>query len=877
MRLPEEVAKIVRLPMDQYPISLCYYFEPEFNLANPRTDESTNSPSMHFFPKTAESIRWHLLGAGIALLCVFSPGALALESVTLQLKWLHQFQFAGYYAAQEKGFYRDAGLDVRLVEARPDTDVTAEVTAGRAEYGVGTSALVLARQKGQPVVVLAVIFQHSPLILLGRSASGINSIHDLKGKRLMLEAHEDELRAYLRREGVPETALQIVPHTFDLNDLIEGKVDAISAYSTDEPFFLDQAKVPHITLSPRSAGIDFYGDNLFTAETEIKNHPERAKAFRDASLKGWNYAMAHPEEIADLISQRYSNRHSREHLLYEARRMTSLVRTDLLELGYMHEGRWQHIIDTYAELGLLTKDFSIAGLLYNPASLLEQERRWLTASLVIALALGLIAVLIAIFLLRFNRRLQQETAARTQAVAERNASEIDFRFIAENTGDVIWVMSLESGRFTYISPSVFRLRGFTPEEIMALPVDAALTPDSAARVRTMLGESIARWEAGDHSDTMNVTEVEQPHKDGSLISTEVVTTLHPDAEGNLGYVLGVTRDITERKRAEEAIRHLAFYDPLTQLPNRRLMLDRLPQLITRTNRDQTALALLFIDLDKFKPINDTHGHAVGDWLLQIVAKRILDCLRASDTAARIGGDEFVVLLPEMQTSANALAVAEKIRSALEQPFLTPDGMTLNISSSIGVALYPEHGQTAQDLLRLGDQAMYRAKKAGRNAVEMANLSSQEIDAQEIGPVGRQLIRLTWKTAFASGNSTIDREHRELVQLTNNLLDHAINSPAERAPFNEAFDALLAHVVEHFANEEATLLEHDYPDLKAHIEQHQMLIDRALKLRHQANEGGVSLGELVDFLVSEVVSGHMLQSDQAFYGLFPEQKEPFHNE
>lgn len=177
-------------------------------------------------------------------------------------------------------------------------------------------------------------------------------------------------------------------------------------------------------------------------------------------------------------------------------------------------------------------------------------------------------------------------------------------------------------------------------------------------------------------------------------------------------------DITERTQMQEQVRALAFYDPLTQLPNRRLVLDRLTQEMVRARRLQRRLALLFIDLDQFKPVNDELGHAVGDWLLQTAAQRIQGCLRESDTAARLGGDEFVVLLPDLQSSEAALGVAEKIRLELAREFVTAQGISLHISSSIGVALYPDHGLTDKDLMRLGDEAMYQAKKAGRNAVVM---------------------------------------------------------------------------------------------------------------------------------------------------------------
>lgn len=303
-------------------------------------------------------------------ICALSP-AWALETVTLQLKWTHAFQFAGYYAALEQGYYRKAGLNIQLREGGPDIDPLASVLAGKAQYGVGTSSLLLARQAGQPVVVLAVVFQHSPLVLLvrrGDSSQGIPGIHDLAGKRVMLEPQSDELIAYLKQEGIALDQLVQVPHGHSehYDALIQGDVDAISAYDTYEPYYLDRAGIAYQTFSPRKGGIDFYGDNLFTTEEELKAHPQRVRAFRDASLRGWRYAMAHPEEIADLIVAKYSHQHPRDFYLFEAQRLAPLLRADLVEVGYMNQDRWRHIAETYANLGLLPANFSLEGFLYEP-------------------------------------------------------------------------------------------------------------------------------------------------------------------------------------------------------------------------------------------------------------------------------------------------------------------------------------------------------------------------------------------------------------------------------------------------------------------------------------------------------------------------------
>lgn len=174
------------------------------------------------------------------------------------------------------------------------------------------------------------------------------------------------------------------------------------------------------------------------------------------------------------------------------------------------------------------------------------------------------------------------------------------------------------------------------------------------------------------------------------------------------------RELASRNQQLE---RLAHHDRLTGLPNRSLFTDRINRALAAARRQGTRIALLFIDLDQFKPINDERGHDVGDWLLQAVAKRMEACIRESDTVARMGGDEFAILLPEIHASADALKVAEKIRLALQEPFQTSDDHVLAISSSIGVALYPDHGDNERDLLRCSDEAMYWAKKGGRNRVE----------------------------------------------------------------------------------------------------------------------------------------------------------------
>jgi len=642
-----------------------------------------------------------------AVLVLFAPSARALDKVVLQLKWTHAFQFAGYYAAVEKGFYREVGLEVELREAVPGLDPVEEVLSGRAAYGVGNSSLLLARSAGKPVVALAVVFQHSPVVIMAREYEATQGVHNLIGKRLMVEPQSDELLAYLDQAGVPLDRVEQLPHSFNPQDLIEGKVDAITAYVTNEPFFLEQAGVPFHLYTPRSVGIDFYGDNLFTTEQVLKQGPERVRAMREASLRGWRYAMAHPEEVIDLIMAKYSQRHPRAFYQFEARQMVPLLMPELIEIGYMNPGRWRHIADTYANLGLMPGDFSLDGFLYEPDP--KADLKGLYAALVLLLGVSAIAF----YIHRVNRRLALALMESHEAHEALSRSEERHRLLADHASDVIWTMDLQ-GRFTYVSPSVEKLRGYTVDEVMRQSLDEALTPESAPIAVDGLSRAIAAVQAGLPVPDFRA-ELEQPCKDGSTVWTEVTVTGIRNESGVFVGLLGVTRNISERKQAEAKMLHMARHDPLTGLPNRALLADRLQQAMAAARRDGQVLALMFIDLDKFKPINDSLGHAVGDVLLVEVARRVRNCVRESDTVARIGGDEFVVLLRTVDSESGALAVADKIRVALGQPVCVGEHR-LGVSASIGVAMFPAHGEDDLALTQHADIAMYEAKARGGDAV-----------------------------------------------------------------------------------------------------------------------------------------------------------------
>lgn len=297
-------------------------------------------------------------------------------------------------------------------------------------------------------------------------------------------------------------------------------------------------------------------------------------------------------------------------------------------------------------------------------------------------------------------------------ISERKRAELDLHIaaIAFESQDGMIVTDAQS-RILRVNDAFTQISGYAAEEVIGKTPQMLQSGRHDATFYASMWTSISTaglWHG----------EIWSRRKDGDVYPEQITITAIKDRTEQVTHYVAVLRDITERKRLENEVSQLAFFDTLTQLPNRRLFNDRLGQSLTRAQREKSSLALLFIDLDKFKPINDSYGHETGDWMLQTVARRIESSLRASDTAARVGGDEFLVLLPDLQTNEDALAVAEKIRKALEEPVVTLSGVTLLASASIGIAIYPDQAQTKEDLLRLGDRAMYEAKNAGGNFVKL---------------------------------------------------------------------------------------------------------------------------------------------------------------
>ncbi|MET0321532.1 MAG: EAL domain-containing protein [Duganella sp.] len=628
---------------------------------------------------------------------------LAQERVTLQLKHAHQFQFAGYYAALEQGYYREAGLDVRIVEAADSSQAERDVVSGKAEYGVGSSSLLLARLSGQPVVALGVIFQHSAYALAMPQVPGAApDIGRLRGRRAMLGSmasgmgNADELLAYLVKQGVPADSYERLAPSYDPADLVTGKVQAMAVYTTNEPDAFDRAGFAYDLYTPRSAGIDFYGDTLFTSERELASHPARVRAFRAASLRGWHWAMNHHEQTADLILNKYSRRHDREHLLYEARQMVPLVQPVLVEIGYMNPARWRHIADVYASLGMLPAQVDFDGFLYDPDR--RSTRIWLYRVLGAATLLLLGAGAVHFSLLARERR--RSTAAIRQG-------ERRFRTMFE--ASPLGMALIDSVTYEYrdINDRYLEIVGRPLAELRAHKWLDITHPDDVAQYQEQMSLLMVGRIAAFKCTSRVV------RADGVLAWIDMSITAIDTENGLYPHHLCMIEDVTAAKQRESLIWQQANFDALTQLPNRRMLLDRLKQDLIKSRREDARLAILFIDLDHFKEVNDTLGHHQGDILLVEAARRIGACVRASDTVARLGGDEFTVILSELDKTERVEQIAQQIIDGLQAPFTLGQEQAF-VSASIGITLYPDDGLDIDDLLKHADQAMYAAKGAGRN-------------------------------------------------------------------------------------------------------------------------------------------------------------------
>ena len=274
-----------------------------------------------------------------------------LEKVSLQLQWKHQFEFAGFYAAKEKGFYKDAGLDVNFIEFNENTNIVDEVLSERAEYGVGYSSIILDYIQKKPIVFMANFFKQSPLVLVTQKE--ITSLSGLRGARVEgLSNNIDNITLFtmLNKFGITSLDFETVPPTFSIDAFLNKEIDAMSVFTTNELFLLNEAGAEYNIFDPLSYGAKYYDVNLFTSLNELKEHPERVKKFKDASIKGWEYALENKQEIVEVILKKYnSQKKSKKSLEFESYQVESLMLPRVHKVGSIDKVKVKMIAENFIQ------------------------------------------------------------------------------------------------------------------------------------------------------------------------------------------------------------------------------------------------------------------------------------------------------------------------------------------------------------------------------------------------------------------------------------------------------------------------------------------------------------------------------------------------
>lgn len=466
------------------------------------------------------------------------------------------------------------------------------------------------------------------------------------------------------------------------------------ALALGTPALTGKVSLVQETATDRQAGVLLYLP-VFKPEMPLGTQAERERAFI-----GWVYS---PFRMNDLITGTLGDSEPRIRVrIYDGRTPTP----DQLLFDSHTDGEPPGALFTQS---LLELDSRVWTLRFDSIGTLAIDQQARDMERIAVILIGSLFVLLTASLLVTRER------ARALALtgASLQASEARYSTLVNLSQDGIAALDAEL-RFTFLNPRLIALLGYPEQEILGKRLDRIWAEQDKSR-SAAVRQRLRRGVAASAEQTLRKAS-------GELLTAIITDAPHLDADGHLQGVILTVTDISERKESEERIHYLATHDTLTGLANRAMFLDLMDTSLLIARRNHSRVALLYLDLDHFKEVNDRLGHASGDALLIEVARRMRGCLRASDLLARQGGDEFMALLQDVGGMQEAMAVAEKIRAAIDAPYHLENGIC-RVSVCIGIALYPDHGEDLDSLSRRADEAMYRAKDGGRNGVAQATLAS----------------------------------------------------------------------------------------------------------------------------------------------------------
>ena len=611
------------------------------------------------------------------------------KKITLQLNWLNQFQFAGYYMAKEKGFYKDVNLDVKIKESNSNTDVVKEIETKNADFAVGRSSLIIEKINGKDIVALCAIYQESPLILLVKKDSNITSVKDLRNKKIMITPdarYSAPVLAMLSANELTINDFRIQKHSFDINDLINRKTDAMASYISNEPILLNEKGIEYTIFNPKDFGFDLYSDILFSSSEYIKNNPKITKDFYEASLKGWKYAFENLAETAEIIYSKYNTQNKTfTHLVKEGEVLKKLAYTGNNELGDFNDNKLKNIANVFKLFGLVNKDLDLKEFIYkeNKPKIINLEISKQEKNIIITILISLFLIFsLIIILLRKN----SQTKKLLQTVI--------------NSSDDLIYYKDSKLRYIGCNKSFENLLAKKESEIIGKN-DFELFEEDLAKVFRR-----EDFEVLDENNLITSNEwIIFGHK-RIFFQTKRIPFIYKNKK--IG-ILGIARDITALYEIQEKLKKQTYYDALTQIFNRKAYNERIQEKFDLFDRYDTNFTIAMYDIDDFKKINDTYGHDIGDKVLVEITNEVKSIIRKTDFLFRVGGEEFVIIFDKISLD-ESYDIAEKIRINISKMQII-ENEKITISMGITQAIANDNPQSIYERV---DKLMYQSKRNNKN-------------------------------------------------------------------------------------------------------------------------------------------------------------------
>ena len=614
-------------------------------------------------------------------------------NITLQLSWLNQFQFAGYYIAKEKGFYKEVGLDVKINEYNNNLQIADVIKNGKADFAIGRSSLIINKIDGSDIVAIAAISQNSPLMLLTTNET-IKSIEDFKNKKIMITPDAEitaSITAMLNSNGVYKNDLEMLKHSFDINDLITKKVDLMASYVSNEPIRLQEKGVSYKIFHPKDFGFDFYDDILFTSSEFIKNNPKTTKNFYEATIKGWEYALKNKTESAEIIHDKYNTQHkSLISLIKEAEVLEKLIINENdKQIGCLDEKKLKTILDIFKVLGLTKGDLDFNEFIYeenhhNQKIIFEIAHEEKDIVILLIVSIVIIFILTVYFLNRIHNKKKLLDA------------------VINTSNDLIYY---KNNKLIYLgcNDAFEKYAKLSKDEIIGKD-DFEIFDRKFAKFFRDNDLKVLR--------TNNIlTENEWFELDGRKILFQSKKIPFKYESGSGMGILGISRDITDLYETQKKLEEQAVIDELTKTYNRKYFNEKLQEQLELFKRYNVVFCIALFDIDNFKVVNDSYGHKVGDDVLVNICKIIKKNIRITDILFRVGGEEFIIMYRKTKIE-DAFKSAEKIRELIENAQIIENHP---VTISIGLTQAKEN-DTQESLFSRSDNLMYKSKENGKNQV-----------------------------------------------------------------------------------------------------------------------------------------------------------------